>query len=279
MGESIQGKLVSLPHPGSVWRPYLGGIPAYELDFSKDGEWVAYVRSPDHTLWKSKVDGSQPAQLTSLDVEAQQPHWSPEGTRIAFMGRQRSGARWRVMILTLGGQTEEPLPEGEDQGVPTWSPDGREVLYGDWPSGKDSPPMGLHLVDLFSHHTTLMKGSETLWTPRWSPDGAYIAALRQDSKSLLLTRTGESSWQEIMTGVALDHPVWSVDSKHIYLTCDGGQQLRRVNVLTGKVEQLAEIRNFPLAYEQWFGVAPDGSSLALQGVHEQEIYALRWVLP
>jgi hypothetical protein len=31
--------------------------------------------------------------------------------------------------------------------------------------------------------------------------------------------------------------------------------------------------------EQWFGVTPDGSPLALQAFPEQEIYRLRWMLP
>ncbi len=277
MGESIRGKLVSLAHRGTIWRPYLGGIPAYELDFSRDGKWVVYTRYPDHTLWKSKVDGSQRVQLTSPDVEAHQPHWSPDGARIAFMG-QKAGAKWRVMILTPNGKTEEPFPEGADQGVPTWSSDGRALLYGDWLYRKNSTPMGLHDLDLFTHSVAPKRGSENLWTPRWSPDGAYICALRPDSTSLVLNRAGQSSWHEIMTGVDLDNPAWSSDSKYIYLTVQSSQ-LHRVNVLTGKVEPLADIHDFPITHERWFGVAPDGSPLALQGVPEQEIYFLRWVLP
>ncbi len=278
MSESIRGKLVSLPRGGSGWRSYLGGVSAYELDFSRDGKWVVYVRYPDHTIWRSRVDGSDNVQLTSTELEAHQPHWSPDGARIAFMG-QRPGAHWRVMILEPGGRIEEPFPAGEDQGVPTWSPDGRQLLYGDWPFGKNSPPMGLRILDLFAHRTARLEGSEKLWTPRWSPDGTWMSALRQDSSALMLTRAAKPSWHEIMTGEGLDNLTWSLDSRHIYLTAEIGQQIRRVNILTGRVEPIAEIRDFPAPHEQWFGVAPDGSPLALQGVREQEIYSLRWALP
>jgi Tol biopolymer transport system component len=82
-----------------------------------------------------------------------------------------------------------------------------------------------------------------------------------------------------VTGEDLDDPTWSLDSRNIFLTAQALHQLRRVNILTGKVEQLADLRDFPFTREQWFGVAPDGSSLALQAFPEQEIYSLHWVLP
>jgi Tol biopolymer transport system component len=184
------------------------------------------------------------------------------------------------MILKPGGNIEEPLPEGENQGVPTWSRYGRNLVFGDWPSyGKGTSPMGLHILDLFTRRATPMEGSEALWTPRWSPDGAYISALRRNSKALMLTGAGKSSWREIMTGEDLDDPTWSSDSRHIYLTAQTRRELRRVDVLTGKIEQLADLRGFLFTREQWFGVTPDGSPLALQAFPEQEIYRLRWMLP
>jgi Tol biopolymer transport system component/DNA-binding winged helix-turn-helix (wHTH) protein len=276
IGESMQGKLVSLSSARSVWRPYLGGMPAYEADFSKGGQWMAYIRYPDHTLWRCNLNGSQRVRLTSPDIEAHQPHWSPDGTRIAFMGK-KSDEPWRVMIWTSDGKIEEPLAQIEDQGVPTWSPDGRSLLFGDWPYG--SRTMALHVLDLSTHRMIPMEGSEHLWTSRWSPDGSYICALRQDSSGLMLKRPGESSWHEIMADQSLDDPRWSPDSKYIYLTERSRGFLVRVHVLTGRVERLADLHDFPATREEWFGVAPDGSALALQAFPAEEIFSLRWVLP
>jgi hypothetical protein len=44
--------------------PFFGGISAEFLDFSKDGQWVAYVTYPEGNLWRSKLDGSERLQLT-----------------------------------------------------------------------------------------------------------------------------------------------------------------------------------------------------------------------
>ena len=67
--------------------PYLSGISAEDVSFSRDGAWVAYLAYPEGTLWRSKVDGSERMQLTFLPLETVKPSWSPDGRRIAFAGR------------------------------------------------------------------------------------------------------------------------------------------------------------------------------------------------
>ena len=64
--------------------PFLGGISAEFLDFSKDGQWVAYVSYPEGTLWRSKADGSERLQLTFGPDSAIMPRWSPDGKAIIF---------------------------------------------------------------------------------------------------------------------------------------------------------------------------------------------------
>ena len=41
--------------------PFLSGISAEDVVFSKDGQWVAYVSYPEGILWRSKLDGSEKA--------------------------------------------------------------------------------------------------------------------------------------------------------------------------------------------------------------------------
>ena len=65
-----------------------------------------------------------------------------------------------------------------------------------------------------------MPGSEGLWTARWSPDGRYIAALTEDSRSLMLFDFRAGKWTKLLTlGQILDLH-WSRQGKSIYLNAD-----------------------------------------------------------
>jgi Tol biopolymer transport system component/DNA-binding winged helix-turn-helix (wHTH) protein len=278
LGDSFRGELVRLdPHTGD-WSPYLGGLPAYELDFSQDGKWITYTRYPQHTIWKARADGSERVQLTGSEFDAHQPHWSPDGTKIAFMAQQ-SGKAWRVLIIEAAtGAIEEPVPDGDDQGVPTWSNDGQSLVFGDRLFVKDRSAMVIRVLDRRTRELSVVPGSADLWTPRWSPDGKFISALRPDGTALLLSRCCFGEWTTILDHAeSLDDSMWSSDSKFIFIMAGmgpGHRQLQRVSIPDGRVERIADTSSFPVPGEHWFGIAPDGSALGLRGARLQEIYAI-----
>ena len=83
-----RGELVVYDIKSHQFLPFLSGISAGELDFSRDGKWVAYVSYPDGTLWRSRADGSERLQLTFPPVTVFLPRWSPDGTQIAYINAQ-----------------------------------------------------------------------------------------------------------------------------------------------------------------------------------------------
>ena len=220
-------------------------------------------------------------QLTPPEIEAHQPHWSPADRRIAFMGH-KSGEHWRV--FTVDSETKpfvQPIPFGDDQGVPTWSKDGHSLIFGERLLVKDHKEMKIQLFDERSGNLSSLPGSSNLWSARWSPDGEYISALRPDGTALLVSRCCSGEWKSIFEGLALDDSMWSRDSKSVFLmapTGPGRRRLIRVQIADGQVEHLADISSFPVTDERWLGLAPDGSVFGLKNSFLQEIYALDFKL-
>ena len=63
-GVSSRGELSRFDPKTKQFQPFLGGISAQGVVFSKDGKSIAYVSYPEGSLWKADRDGSNPVQLT-----------------------------------------------------------------------------------------------------------------------------------------------------------------------------------------------------------------------
>ena len=109
-GFQARGELIRYDAQRRGFVPFLSGISASDLRFSRDGKWVAYVSYPEGTLWRSRVDGSDRLQLTSPPFIAALPNWSPDGTQIAFEDLQ-TGLQKIFLISANGGVGHELLAE------------------------------------------------------------------------------------------------------------------------------------------------------------------------
>jgi Tol biopolymer transport system component len=226
------------------------------------------------------VDGSERLQLTFPPFQAFQPRWSPDGKKIAFHGIT-PGQPWKMyFISTDGGEPQEVMTGIGDLG---WSPDGSSLIFH---SGMtdflSSSPRAIHLLDLKTQQTSTVPGSEGLYSPRWSPDGRYIAALRVGSEALLTFDMPTKKWTEL-TKIAVGFPIWSRDSKYIYFdSAEAEPNLYRVRVADKKLEQVASLRSIrfaPILGGILTGLAPDDSPLVVRDVGTQQIYALDVELP
>lgn len=264
VGQRARPQLVSRDRRSGRWEPYLGGIPADELDFARDGQWVTYSRLPERTIWISRRDGSGAKQLTDTSMRAEQPHFSPDGRTVAFMGK-RSGRPWRIYTVpAIGGRVLEIGKGSAPQGVPTWSSTGDRIAYGEYPSAKPEALMRIHVVEMANGLETALAGSEGLWTARWSPDGRYLLALTRDSRTIKLFDAAAKSWKDLARVNVLDNPCWSKTGEYIYgwaTDARGNPEVLRVRVLDGRVETVADLRGFGGADQIWFGLAPDDSLL------------------
>jgi Tol biopolymer transport system component len=252
------------------------------LSFSRDGEWLTYVTYPGPKLWRARSDGSQRLQLTGDSLRVGLPRWSPDGKQIAFIA-SKAGGLWKLYVISAdGGTPQQVLDEPDYEWDPNWSPDGGMLVFGQ--STAAANPQ-IHLVNLETRTMTALPGSKGMYSPRWSPDGRYIATLSVDASKLWLFDRDTQKWRLLDSQRLIGYPSWSHEGRYIYYSnaLEKGATFYRVRIADGNVERVANV-NFPrgLAFGTfgwWTGLAPDDSPLLLRDTSIQQIYALDVELP
>jgi eukaryotic-like serine/threonine-protein kinase len=281
-GYQGRGELVRYDSKSRQFVPYLSGISAGELDFTRDGKWVTYIVYPEGTLWRSRADGSERLQLTDASGLAALPRWSPDGSQVTYASTRRGSPLKVFVVSSQGGSPQELLTTDEGQVDPTWSRDGQKIAFGANPEVHH----GIHIVELPTHLVTMVPGSEDFFSPRWSPDGQYIAALTADSRKIMLYNFTSRQWSVwIDEPEAIGFPNWSADGKFLYYDTNFDRQstFRRVRVGETRSELVADLQalrrySVPPVFG-WSGLAPDGSALFTRDLSTDEIYALDLDLP
>jgi Tol biopolymer transport system component/predicted Ser/Thr protein kinase len=275
LGTRPRGELIRYDGHTDQLVPYLSGISAEHLSFSKDGKWVAYVMFPEGTLWRSKVDGSERLQLSYPPLYASMPRWSPNGKSIAFFSTTPGKPAKIYLVSPEGGSPQELLPDDEHpEADPSWSPDGQSLVFGGIYA---AATVGIRVVDLKTHRVTVVPGSEQLFSPRCSPDGKYIAAIRSNSQNLMLFDRAKQKWTEVFQERNVSFPNWSKDGTYLYfLSWPEKPAVIRIRVSDSKSERVADLKDFrPTGYwEDWMGLDPEDAPLLLRDTGLQDVYAL-----
>jgi serine/threonine protein kinase len=276
-----RGELVRYDSKSGHYAPYLSGISAMGLDFSRNGEWVAYNDASDGTMWRSKVDGTQKLQLVFPPMLAYLPRWSPDGRRIAFFGHP-PGEPWQIYFVPAEGGTPELIYRtGTNLADPSWSPDGKSLAFGE--NSLNNQGSAVYVLDLKTRNASKLPGSDGLYSPRWSPDGRFIAAITLDSLKLMLFDLTSQKWAELAK-IFVAYPVWSKDARYLYFDgiLDNQECYFRVRITDGKLERIFSMKGFQAAggaFGNWSGLAPDESPLLVRDASIQEIYGLDWDTP
>ena len=285
-GMLVQGELVRYDSTSDRFLPYLSGVSAGEADFSPDGQWIVYVSYPELTLWRARTDGSQRMQLTYSPVYATLPRWSPDGKQIGFVGTEQ-GKPWKIYLISpQGGTPQELFPQDRQEADATWSPDGKQIAFGRPSYGMDLGELEIQIFDLTTQQASSVPGSRGMFSPRWSPDGHYLAALTSDSRKLMLfdlTTRRWSDWLGTEDGT-IGYPVWARDSRSIYVErfLAAEPSMHRLRLGANRSERFLswnDLHRFSGVWGAWSGVAPDGSVLTVRDVSPHEIYALDLQLP
>ena len=223
------------------------GISGTDLEFSKDGKWVAYTAVPDGLLWRAAADGSQRLRLTSPPFQANLPHWSPDGKQIVFFG-SRGGNPARIYVVSFDGGALKQVTNGEGgkegDWDPSWSPDGASLAFGATSAAVSAD--SIHLVDLKTGRISALPGSEGMWSPRWSPDGRFLAGLSVSGWKIVLYDV-QTHKQSELSSVESGYPSWSPDGESLfYETIGDDAAWCRVRLRDRKTERFAALKGLQI---------------------------------
>lgn len=278
IGSQLRDRLLRYDRASGQWTAYLPGTSGQEADISRDGAWVVYEHAPGHDLWLSRIDGSSSLQLTRPPITAELPQWSPDGRSIAFLGSRDLGGLWKAYVISAnGGAPHAVLESDEQQGAPTWSPDGGKLMFGELLNDRRTRRLPvIHMVDLKTGQASALPGSGGLWTARWSPNGRYVAALTLDAQALMLFDFRSQHWSELARADKISDLRWAPRSDFVYFNnpypAHGTPSVLRVSLKERRVEPVADLTG--RAQDAWLGLTPDGSPLIGTRSGTQEIYEL-----
>jgi len=279
IGSLYSGELVQYDAKQKDYVPFLSGVSADHVEFSRDGKWIAYVTIPDRSLWRVRSDGSDAFQITfpPLDVDSR-PHWSADGKRITFAAR-RPGERLRLYTVSAEEGNPEPLPaESHSQATPDWMPNQDFLIYGCFPGIDEPSTIALYQMDLRTHQSKRIPGTDGLYNPLWSPDGKWLVASDAKSERLFLIDLKSGKRTELTRPAAF--PVWSADSQYIYYPAHYStpeHAIFRVHVPDGREERVLDV-NFRAASGS-LGLTRDGAPIISREHGHYDIYALSLTTP
>jgi eukaryotic-like serine/threonine-protein kinase len=242
-----------------------GGFESLRL--SPDSRRVAVSRASPRTGLKDLLIGDlSRGVLTRLDLDSDsdhnQPVWSPDGTRIAFVIRSWSDPRILHWLSLRGPASPEPiLPPGGIQRTEDWSPDGHFLLYF---GARTEGGSGLWVVNLEGEPKPrkLLSGTTDPAYAQFSPDGHWIAYCSPESgrSEVYLTsfpETGERIRVSVSGG---SRPRWKRDGREIYFMSADSEMIATPVRLAPSVEIGQPRPLFRIDPAGWrdYDVTPDG---------------------
>ena len=272
VGTKERGELVRFDAKANEFVPFLSGISAFNPTFSWDGNWVAYTSYRDHTLWRSRADGSERLQLTYPPMQVYYPFISPDGKRVVYQN-----VKGGIYIISVdGGQPQEIVEK--DANAANWSSDGNVLVFG---KARDAAHSELQFLDLRTGKRSVVPDSQDLLGGQWVSENVLVAASLNEAKlEVFDVRTQE--WSDLVPGKVPGIVVnWahSPDYQYVYYTTGGAEpKAVRIRLADHKVENIASLKDLRRALgpdgNTQISVAPDGSAIFTRDIGTQEIYAL-----
>ena len=225
----------------------------------------------NNEIYVMNADGGGQTRLTR-DAFAEDPTWSPDGTRIAFTRVDTA-----IWVMNADGSEQTVLYRGSADDL-AWSPDGTKIAFASqrFAAGEGKEIYVINATG--GGETRLTQNPAPDFDPAWSPDGRKIAFTSErdgNSEIYVMNADGSGPTRLTQNGVGDDAPAWSPDGKKIAFDSerDGNWEIYVMNAdgsgPTRLTQELGAADDFPA----W---SPDGKKIAFDSHRDgnTEIYVM-----
>jgi Tol biopolymer transport system component/DNA-binding winged helix-turn-helix (wHTH) protein len=233
--------------------------------YSPDGKRIAFqsTRSGNFEIWRSDADGTNLVQLTSFGGPLTgTPRWSPDGRQISC--DTRPGPHPNIHIVSADGGPVRRLPnDTSDDGVASWSHDGRWIYFASNRSGS---------WQVWKRTTD---GGQPVPVTK---NGGFAALESPDGKSIHYTKFNqEGIWQVPVDGgqetKIVDEPprnywgYFAVGPDGLYFIGDTGTSPKHhpgfkfFDFATRKITFMGDMEKSPFGGAPGLSISPDGKYL------------------
>ena len=231
-------KIVFHRETDAIWPPFQQRSaldPSYHI--VRTGLFPSYSPSGDRLVCNTGISGITHNGIVVMNADgsnrrmlfddpersALAPVWSPRGERIAFAVGQffpmvpgREQVRSQLALMGIdGGGLKVLTAAGDSVGFPSWSPDGRRLVY----RSSDGQKRGLRVIELATNRiTNLTAGPGNDNFPAWSPKGDRIAFVsdRDGDYEVYSIRPDGTDLRRLTRSPGPDaHLAWSPDGQWI----------------------------------------------------------------
>jgi DNA-binding winged helix-turn-helix (wHTH) protein/Tol biopolymer transport system component len=261
--------------------PYLSTVRnARRSEHAHLSNRIAWISTTDGALWRGKEDGTERMQLIGSPSLVYMERWSPDDRQLLVMAKQ-PGTPYKIYTVSSdGGDLQPLLEESRNQADPDWGPGGTSVVFGRLPNyaAEASTPKDIRILDLATKQVTILPDSTGMFSPRWSPNGRYIAAMTLDQHRLMVFDRDTAKWSTVAEG-RIHNPVWSHDGKDLYFQAlqEDEVPIVRVSVADRRIERICD-RNVESSADsiEFWGIAPDGGPIGSFVFWAADVYGLTW---
>ena len=185
-----------------------------------DGQSVfysAFFETNNYEIYELKPGDGSVRRVTNSPVVETAPELSPDGTTIVYSRYNPNTQRYQIILAERNGANPGNIP-GASGWDPTWSPDGRQILFASDAKG----PVQLYAVGLDGRNMRTITSLPAIrGRSDWSPDGNSIVTYSGPAwnrELYIMNADGSNARQLTPSGGNSQGPSFSPDGKWVVFT-------------------------------------------------------------